>query len=142
MVVVGAGNLGQAIVNYIYSKSGFNVEGIFEVNPRLIGISINDIKIMDYEGLVEFVEEHNTDIGIICVTRDNAQEVADKLCFAGIRGIWNFAPVDIEVPDHVSLENVHLSDSLHSLAYHMSRANKLKEEKAEKAKKKSESKTK
>ena len=83
MVVVGAGNLGQAIVNYIYSKSGFNVEGIFEVNPRLIGISINDIKIMDYEGLVEFVEEHNTDIGIICVTRDNAQEVADKLCFAG-----------------------------------------------------------
>ena len=142
MVVVGAGNLGQAIVNYIYSKSGFNVEGIFEVNPRLIGISINDIKIMDYEGLVEFVEEHNTDIGIICVTRDNAQEVADKLCFAGIRGIWNFAPVDIELPDHVSLENVHLSDSLHSLAYHMNRANKLKEEKAEKAKKKSESKTK
>ena len=49
----------------------------------------------------------------------NAQEVADKLSFAGVKGIWNFAPTDIEVPPHVAIENVHLSDSLHALAYHM-----------------------
>ena len=49
----------------------------------------------------------------------SAQEVADKLCFAGVRGLWNFANVDLEVPDHVSVENVHLSDSLYSLAYRM-----------------------
>lgn len=122
MVIVGAGNLGQAIANYTYYyKAGFLVDAIFEVNPRLIGLKINDINVMDYENMVTYVEENNIDIGIICTSKENAQEVADKLCFAGVRGIWNFAPVDIEVPEHVSIENVHLSDNLHSLAYHMSK---------------------
>jgi len=122
MVIVGVGNLGQAIANYTYYyKAGFVVHGLFDVNPRLIGIKINDIEVMDYEYLVEYVEDNNIDIGIICTTKDNAQEVADKMCFAGVKGIWNFAPIDLEVPDHVAVENVHLSDSLHSLAYHMNR---------------------
>ncbi len=123
MIIVGVGNLGQAIANYTYYyKAGFVVHGLFDVNPRLIGIKINDIEVMDYENLVEYVEDNNIDIGIICTTKDNAQEVADKLCFAGVKGIWNFAPIDLEVPDHVAVENVHLSDSLHSLAYHMNRS--------------------
>lgn len=122
MIIVGVGNLGQAIANYTYYyKAGFVVHGLFDVNPRLIGIKINDIEVMDYENLVEYVEENKIDIGIICTTKDNAQEVADKLCFAGVKGIWNFAPIDLEVPDRVAIENVHLSDSLHSLAYHMNR---------------------
>ena len=126
MVIVGVGNLGQAIANYTYYyKAGFVVHGLFDVNPRLIGIKINDIEVMDYEYLVEYVEENNIDIGIICTTKDNAQEVADKLSFAGVKGIWNFAPIDLEVPEHVAIENVHLSDSLHSLAYHMNK-NKMK----------------
>ena len=117
MAVVGAGNLGQAIVNHTYYyKSGFIVSGIFEINPRLIGIKINDIEVMD---IVEFVEENDIDIGIICTTKDAAQEVADRLCFAGVKGLWNFAPVDIETPNHVAIENVHITDSLYSLAYHM-----------------------
>jgi len=122
MVIVGAGNLGQAIANHTYYyKAGFVVCGIFEINPRLIGIRINDIEVMDYENIVEFVEENGIDIGIICTTKDAAQEVADKLCFAGVRGLWNFAPVDIETPSHIAIENMHISDSLHSLAYHMKR---------------------
>lgn len=122
MVIVGAGNLGQAIANYThYYKSGFIVDSIFEINPKMVGLKINDIEVLDYEKIVEYVEENSIDMGIICTTKDNAQEVADKLCFAGVRGIWNFAPVDLEVPTHVALENVHLSDSLHSLAYHMNR---------------------
>lgn len=76
---------------------------------------------MDYEKLVEYVEENNIDIGIICTTKDSAQEVADRLCFAGVKGLWNFAPVDIETPDYVAIENMHISDSLHSLAYHMNK---------------------
>ncbi len=120
MVVVGAGNLGQAIVNHTYYyKSGFIVSAIFEVNPKLIGLRINDIEVMDYENLVEYVEENGIDIGIICTTMDAAQEVADKLCFAGVKGLWNFAPVDIETPSHVAIENVHITDSLYSLAYHI-----------------------
>ena len=122
MVIVGAGNLGQAIANHTYYyKAGFIVNGIFEINPRLIGIRINDIEVMDYENIVEYVEENHIDIGIICTTKDAAQEVADKLCFAGVKGLWNFAPVDIETPDHVAVENMHISDSLHSLAYHMNK---------------------
>lgn len=122
MVIVGAGNLGQAIVNYTYYyKSGFPVDAIFEINPKLIGMKINDIEVIDFENLVDYVEENNIDIGIICTTKESAQECADRLCFAGIKGIWNFAPIDIEVPDHVALENVQLSESLHSLAYHINR---------------------
>lgn len=130
MVIVGAGNLGQAIANHTYYyKAGFVVCGIFEINPRLVGIKINDIEVMDYENIVEFVEENDIDIGIICTTKEAAQEVADKLCFAGVSGLWNFAPIDIETPSHVAIENVHISDSLYSLAYSM---NKDKEAKGNK----------
>ena len=127
MVIMGAGNLGQAIAKYThFHKQGFKVYGVFEINPTLIGKDLDGMEIMDYENIVEFVEEEEIDIGIICVSRENAQEVADKLSFAGVKGIWNFAPTDIEVPKHVALENVHLSDSLHSLAYHMNDIQKKK----------------
>ena len=133
MVIVGAGNLGQAIANHTYYyKAGFVVCGIFDINPRLIGLKINDIEVMDYETIVDYVEQNQIDIGIICTTKDSAQEVADKLCFAGVRGLWNFAPIDLEVPEYVAVENVHLSDSLHSLAYHMNRNYEEKERAAEK----------
>lgn len=122
MVIVGAGNLGQAIANHTYYyKAGFVVSSLFEVNPKLVGIKINDINVRDYEELVQYIEENAIDIGIICTTKDAAQEVADKMSFAGVKGIWNFAPVDLEVPDTVAVENVHLSDGLHSLAYHINR---------------------
>lgn len=122
MVIVGVGNLGHAIGNYLgYYMQGFIVDGVFDVNPELIGQEVGGIKVYDTENLVEFIEDQHVDIGVICTPTSSAQEIADKLCFAGIRGIWNFAPVDIEVPSHVALENVHLSDSLYSLAYHMNR---------------------
>ena len=108
MVIMGAGNLGQAITKYANTiKGGFKVCGVFEVNKSLIGTMLEGLEIMDY------------DIGIICVDRENAQEVADRLCFAGVKGIWSFARTDIEVPKHVALEVVHLSDSIHTLAYRM-----------------------
>ncbi|WP_442871646.1 redox-sensing transcriptional repressor Rex [Aminipila sp.] len=122
MVIVGAGNLGQAIANHTYYyKAGFVVSSLFEVNPKLVGIKINDISVRDYEELVPYIEQNGIDIGIICTTKDAAQEVADKMAFAGVKGIWNFAPVDLELPDSIAVENVHLSDGLHSLAYHINR---------------------
>ena len=120
MVIIGAGNLGHAITKYTKTiKGGFNICGVFDVDPKLVGTKLEGLEIMDYENIVEFVETEKVDIGIICVNRDNAQEVADKLCFAGVKGIWSFARTDIEVPKHVALEVVHLSDSLHTLAYYM-----------------------
>lgn len=130
MVIIGAGNLGHAIAKYMQSnKQGFRIYGVFEINPTLIGDDFEGLTIMDYEDIVEFVEKEDINIGIICVGRDAAQEVADKLSFAGVSGIWNFAPTDIEVPKHVALENVQLSDSLHSLAYHMNDIQKKKDKK-------------
>ncbi len=122
MVIVGTGNLGQAIANYThYYKSGFKVSAMFDVNPKLIGLRINDIEVLDYEKLDGFMKDNSVDIGIVCTNKDSAQEVVDKLCDGGVKGIWNFAPTDLHLPEGIALENVHLSDSLHSLAYYINR---------------------
>lgn len=129
MVIVGTGNLGQAIANYThYYKSGFMVSAMFDVNPKLIGLRINDIEVLDYERLEEFMSDNSVDIGIVCTNKDSAQEVVDKLCAGGVRGIWNFAPTDLQLPEGIALENVHLSDSLHSLAYYINRNTQMKEQ--------------
>jgi redox-sensing transcriptional repressor len=121
MAIVGSGNLGQAIANYAsYYRQGFKVTCMFDVNPKLIGISINGIEIQDFENLGQYLSENPVEIGIICTTKGSAQKVADKLCLAKVKGIWNFAPTDIEISDEVVLENVHLSDSLITLAYFIS----------------------
>jgi len=120
MIIVGCGNLGQALANYThYYKAGFIVCGMFDINPRLVGLSINDIEVMDYSVLDEYLEQNQIDIGIICTNKGSAQEVADKLVMGKVKGIWNFAAVDLEVGEDVALENVHLSDSLQSLAYNI-----------------------
>lgn len=120
MIIIGSGNLGQAIANYThYYKEGFKVCAMFDINPRLIGLVINDIEVMDYNHISEFLKANNVDIGIICTNKDSAQEVADKLSEGNVSGIWNFAPMDIAVREDIALENAHLSDSLHSLTYHM-----------------------
>ena len=120
MIIVGCGNLGQALANYThYYKAGFIVCGMFDINPRLVGLSINDIEVMDYSALDEYLEQNQIDIGIICTNKGSAQEVADKLVMGKVKGIWNFAAVDLDVSDEVALENVHFSDSLQSLAYNI-----------------------
>lgn len=119
MVIVGAGKLGSAIANYTFGKAGFAIKGMFDNNKEKIGTSSGGFEIMDVEDLVNFMEENKVDIGVICTQKEAAQEIADKMAFAGVKGIWNFAPIDLEVPARVALENVHLSDSLHALAYHI-----------------------
>lgn len=117
-VVIGVGNLGQAITNYTYYyKIGFNIIGLFDANPDIIGKKINDVEVMDVAKLEEYVRDEKIDIGVICVNRESAQSVADSLVAGGVKGIWNFAPIDLEVPNDVALESVHLSDSLHALSF-------------------------
>ena len=119
-VIIGAGNLGQAIANYNrFSESGLSIDCIFDANPKLIGMRIRDIEIKDIDTLAQYLQENTVDIGIICVPRINAQKVTDMLVKGGVKGIWNFAPVDLVVPDGVKVENVHLSESLLTLVYLM-----------------------
>ncbi|MGG7142084.1 redox-sensing transcriptional repressor Rex [Clostridium nigeriense] len=117
-IIIGAGNIGQAIANYSrFSQSGLNLEAIFDANPKLIGMRIRDIEIKDIDVLNKYLVENVVDIGIICVPRINAQKVCDTLVENGVTGIWNFAPVDLSVPEGVTVENVHLSESLLTLIY-------------------------
>lgn len=120
MVIVGTGNLGQALANYSkYHKSGFPIVGMFDINPKIIGLKINDIEVMDCDLLVDFLKENHVDIGIITTDKAAAQGVANKLVEGNVRGIWNFATIDLKVPKHIPVENVHVTDTLNVLAYHI-----------------------
>ncbi len=115
-VIIGAGNIGQAIANYTrFEKIGFKLEAIFDINPKLIGIKIRDIEIKDIDYLNNYLKENSIDIGVICVPNNNAQKVCDILLKNKVKGIWNFAPVDLITPEDIKIENVHLSDSLLTL---------------------------
>ena len=117
-IMVGAGNIGQAIANYTsFVRLGIELVGIFDVNPKVIGTKIRDIKIDAESNLREYLKSNSIDIGIICVPKINAQRVCDELVAGGIKGILNFAPVDLIVPNDVNVENVHLSESLSTLIY-------------------------
>ncbi len=123
-VIVGAGNLGQALANYSdFQRKGFKLVGMFDINPKLIGLKIRDVEIYDVDKLVDFVRENEVEVGIMSVPLEKAQETADKLVEGGVRGIWNFAPFDVKVPDHIVIENVHLSESLYTLAYLLNEEN-------------------
>jgi redox-sensing transcriptional repressor len=122
-VVVGAGNLGQAIANYKgFEDAGFKVLSLFDRNPRVTGLKIRDIEIRDMDTIEDFIKEHNVEIGIITTPKESAQEVADIYVKAGIKGIWNFAPTDFTVPENVIVENVRLNESLFILSYFLKTA--------------------
>lgn len=117
-VIIGAGNIGQAIANYnSFNKMAFNLKGIFDVNVKLIGLKIRDIEIRDMDEIEKFLKEENIHIAIICVPKGRAQGVADIVTSNGVKGIWNFAPIDLKVPSNIIVENVHLSESLMTLSY-------------------------
>ena len=119
-VLIGAGNLGQALTNYSgFKNAGFNIEAVFDANPKMIGLKIRDYEIMDSDNLEAFVTNNDIDIAILCIPKNGAQAVADKLVASGVRGIWNFAPIDLEVPNDVIVENVNLTESLFTLSYLM-----------------------
>ncbi|MFR3072364.1 MAG: redox-sensing transcriptional repressor Rex [Paeniclostridium sp.] len=119
-IIIVACNLGQAIANYSgFTKAGFKIKALFDANPRMIGLKIRDFEILDSESIEEFVEENNIDIAILCIPKNGAQDVVDRLVKVGIKGIWNFAPLDLEVPNDVIVENVNLTESLFTLSYLM-----------------------
>ena len=125
IIIVGAGNIGQAIANYTgFYENGYDVVGIFDKNPKLIGLSIRNVTIRDIDEIESFLSKNFVDLGVICTPKNASQITADLLVRSGIKGIWNFAPTDIRVPDDVALENVHLNESLFSLTYYYNKSKK------------------
>ena len=121
MIIVGAGNLGQALANYVeFEKRGFKLVGIFDVNPVLEGIAVRGIEIQMISDLPFFMKENNIEIAIPALPKNKARDMAEILIENGIKAIWNFAHIDLDTPDDVIVENVHLSESLMTLSYNLS----------------------
>ena len=120
VVIIGFGNIGSALLNYSgFKKKGFKVVGIFDNSPEIIGNKANDVVIKDVSELEEVVTREKVDIAILAIPAIPAQEITDKLVACGIKGIWNFAPIDLKLTRNVVLENVHLDGSLLTLTYYM-----------------------
>lgn len=117
-IIIGAGNLGQALANYAsFGRYGFELVGIFDKNPKTVGLEINGTEVADVDLMKDFLEKNKIDIAYICTSRTGAQEVADVLVAAEVKAIWNFAPVDLKVDKDIRVENVHLIDDLLTLSY-------------------------
>ena len=129
LIIVGAGNLGQALANYMnFERRGFIFTGVFDNSPALYGRKIRGIEVRPMEEVADFVEQNNVDIAVLTIPKNSAEEVAERLVSVGIKAIWNFAHVDLElINKDVVVENVHLSDSLMQLSYNMTKNKREKE---------------
>ena len=120
VIIVGAGNIGRAVANYpSFTKEGFGIQAIFDVSAALVGIDVHGTLVQPMEKLEGWLAAHQVDIAVLAVPAACAQDTADRLAKGGVRGIWNFAPVDLALPEGVAVNNVHLSDSLNILSYRM-----------------------
>lgn len=121
LIIIGAGNLGQAIANYMnFEKRGFIFKGIFDANPALHGKKIRDMEVQPMENMEEFIKANDIDIAVLTIPKTGAVKVAEELVKNNIKAIWNFAHIDLNVPKDIQVENVHLSESLMKLSYKLS----------------------
>lgn len=126
-IIIGAGNLGRALGNYLnFERRGFIFKGMFDSNPALIGQDVRGIRVMSMEEMENFVQQNEIDIAVLTIPKTSAVEVAERLVNNGVKAIWNFAHVDLNVPEGIQVENVHLSDSLMKLSYNINRYQKEK----------------
>ena len=127
-IILGAGNLGKAVALHInFAERGFNIKGIFETNPNIIGTRINDIEVMSESQVDDFIKNNDISIAMLCIPRQSVATIIDRLYNCGIKAYWNFSHFDIarKYSDTV-VENVHMTDSLMTLSYRMNE--KLKSE--------------
>ena len=121
LIIIGAGHLGQALANYAnFDRRGFHTRSLFDNDPSRQGDLIRGLEVRSMDVLEEYIKDNDIDIAVLAIPKMAATQVAKRLVNAGIRGIWNFAHVDLNVPEGIMVENVHLSDSLMKLSYNLS----------------------
>ncbi len=122
VIIVGAGHIGQALANYPdFEKRGFCICGIFDVAKEVVGDKVGSLIVQDMARMPEFVKKEKIQIAILTVPKEEAAGIAKQLVDLGVEGFWNFALVDLKLPEGVVVENVHLEESLMNLAYNISR---------------------
>lgn len=118
LIIVGAGNLGQALANYAgIEKRGYRIIGIFDNDPDKVGTKIKDITISDISTLEEFCSRNLVDVAALSIPKSEVREITKRLVDVGVKGLWNFSYAELETPEGIIVENVHLSDSLMILSY-------------------------
>ena len=120
-ILVGVGNLGTAVGNHIDFKSrGFNLIGLFDDNPDLVGDTRADMTIRSTDEIEEFCRREQPEMAVLCIPKEAAPRLVEVLVHCGVKGFWNFSHYDI-LHDHpdVIVENVHMGDTLMTLSYHM-----------------------
>ncbi|MEA4999211.1 MAG: redox-sensing transcriptional repressor Rex [Candidatus Limiplasma sp.] len=124
MIILGAGNIGRAVaLSDSFPENGFQTLAIFDADPKKIGSSIGAIPVQDIATLSGFLSSHAVDIAVMAVPIDVAQQLTDALVKHGVCAMWNFVPVDLQVPDKVTVVNVHLEEGLEILSFKMKQKN-------------------
>ena len=127
MIIIGCGNFGRALAKYKnFANRGFVTLAMFDVNPEKVGKQESDIPVHHIDELADFLQNHDVKIAVLTIPREEAVKVAEVLVANGIKAIWNFAHVDLDVPADVVVENVHLSESLMQLSYRIADAAKCR----------------
>ncbi len=116
-ILIGVGNLGRALSSFLYEAKGIRMIGLFDKSPKNVTDINPELEVMSITKLDEFCEENRPKLAILCIPSEHAQQMAQKLVALGIEGFWNFSHVDLRLDDTVSVENIHLSDSLMTLCY-------------------------
>ena len=120
IIIIGAGNLGQALAyNKGYLERGYSLLALFDKNPKLIGLVINDLEIKSIDNLEDFIKNNHIDVAVLTVPDAAAQKIADRLTAAGIKAIWDFTEVPLQVPDDVILEEQLINEGLCKLSVKM-----------------------
>ena len=118
VIIVGAGNVGRALANYAdFRKRGFLFTALFDIDVSLKGTKVGNCTVMHVDDMERYVKDNDVEITALTLPKNNAPEIAAKLVSWGVTAIWNFAPVDLNLPDDVLVENVHLAESLMRLSY-------------------------
>ncbi len=118
LIICGAGHLGAALAgNGSFARRGFVIKGLFDVDEEKIGKSVHGINVYSMDAFDYFVNGNDIDIAVIAVPKEAAKELSEKIVGSGIRAIWNFSNTELNVPEDVIVENVHLLDSLMRLSY-------------------------
>ena len=118
MIIVGAGNIGRALAGYKnFAAEGFKVRALFDIEVK--DPFVGDVPVYKIDKLAEYVKEHGCDIAVIATQKNVASDVASQLVALGVKSLWNFAPIDLEAPKDVAVENIAMSESLYVLSYRM-----------------------
>lgn len=129
MVVVGAGNLGRAIISFQdFNKDNFFIDAVFDSNLMLEGMQINGIPILNVSALEDYLRENRVDIVVITTPADFAQSILEKAAAGGVKGVWNFAPADLRSSENIKVQNVHLTESLMTLSFRINETERIAED--------------